>query len=205
MPQFRRLVRRAGIAAAIIAIATPAAATTVVSLSGTGVLQITTSGDLHFGGLDLSLDRVVLIAQETIVGDFVGAFPPVVADTILVYPAVSGTTVLEFDDDVHLPFLEFTGSIDFRARRIVIHGGLDVTGEIWVGSAVDPGVLRCTEGSGVIVGAGGSTTERCTSPPIVGGIPPIGPIDVTAVPEPGAGLLFALGAVLAAATIRRAR
>ena len=216
MPHPRR-VRLAFLTAASLALhvlsSTPALATTEVSISGTGVLRITTTGDIHFGTGGLALDQADFFVDQSFVLDPQGTGEPFVPDMTLLYQGIAGTTVLDFDDDVFLlGDFAFTGSIDFHARNIFVYGELVASELIRIGTSGTIDEIGCGNDSAVVIHSGstsgGFITRICSPPPTELPIGPIGPIDVvgvTAVPEPGAVLVFAAGAVLIGARLRRTR
>jgi len=186
-----------------------ASATTVISISGSGDLQITASGDLYFATDQLDLLQIDLYADQQIVAGLGGFTTPTSPDAQLDYPGVSGTTVLDVDDDVYLVGFTFQGAIDFRAANIYVSGPLVASGSIqlatgWTGS-LDP----CSTQPGVVLLSGSSSgtggLDGCTAPvlsPPPSGLPLL---DAAPVPEPGAALLFAVGAGVVGARIRQRR
>lgn len=135
----------------------PAAATTLLSLAGSGDLQLTTSGDLYFATTDLALEQITLFADQQIVAGQTAYTPPASATVSLAYTSLSATTVLDFDDDVFVTDFVFQGTIDFSAASLFVHGDLSAKNGIWLATA-DGQPSGCVASGGIVLQ---TTTTGC--------------------------------------------
>ncbi|HEM46296.1 MAG TPA: PEP-CTERM sorting domain-containing protein [Alphaproteobacteria bacterium] len=186
----------------------PAGATTLLSLAGSGDLQLTTTGDLYFATTDLALEQITLFADQQIVAGQTTYTPPASATVSLAYTSLSGTTVLDIDDDVFVTDFVFQGTIDFSAASIFVSGDLSAKNGISLGTANGPSSGCVTSGGIVLL----STTIDCgDTAPVIAPPPPFVPPDgggvfpSSPVPEPGAALLFGAGVLVVGTRVRRSR
>ncbi len=212
----------------IVVFSSAAQAVTIASVTGSGDLDLTATGSVYFDASDLDLTRLELTATETvtIAATFPDGGPGAATDTLELLDLVL-TTGLSVDDDVSIAPFDFTGSVSVAASSIYVIGPIAAEIIVINGPAVVvetdllPGFdsacggssagATITTGSSVGAPSGGCSVELG---PIDGGTIEVDPIGITPggpglapIPEPGAALLYAAGALALCASRpgRRAR
>jgi hypothetical protein len=196
--------------AASLLLAEGAGAATIVSLTGRGDLELTSTGAVYFDASDLAATDLFLTATDRI--EIGLAFPAGVPDPAsdpLILGDVAAVTNLVLEGDVFFDVLAFSGSVSFIADSIHVIGSIQASGDVVLTSSsitlTDAGLIDagstpqlCTPDSGAVISAGGLGTGCSLTGPIDGG-GLAGPISlgdpslVGPVPEPRAALLFFLG------------